>query len=259
MKTGIDIVKKYPEIMIIHHNLPGKAVVKKNIGVHHLILPLSGLVKVKTLGRSYRFGPGKMIYIPSDCPHEFESSRTGSGERIVALIQDSFWSKSTGKKLAPTLMSNNSLVKELLLHLLINTKTAHHQALSATLVNIIEELIYTVGDQSFGLNHLFAKTSDERVKRALEYISQNSNLKLSMTDVSKISGMSSRNLNRLFSESFGVNPKQLHNKLRMERAAEILKSKKMNVTEVCFEVGFESLSQFIKAFKKTTGKLPSEV
>lgn len=259
MKKGIDIVKKLPEIFIVHHNLPGKKVKKENDGVHHLIIPISGQVKVETGGTTHRFGPTKMIYIPSGCPHEFESSSSGSGERLVALIEDQFWKSESDSKLGPTLLNTNTLVKELLLHLLLSKKSSHHKSLAATLVAVISDLVTELGDQSFRIEHILAKTVDERLKKALHFLVESASEKYSASELARASGMSSRNLSRLFSENFGVNPKQMHSKLKIDLATELLKEKKLNVTEVCFEVGFSSLSQFTKSFKKSSGKLPSEV
>ncbi len=46
-------------------------------------------------------------------------------------------------------------------------------------------------------------------------------------------------------------------KLRMERAAELLKSGKCNVTEAAMEVGYNSLSHFSQAFCQTMGCCPA--
>lgn len=45
-------------------------------------------------------------------------------------------------------------------------------------------------------------------------------------------------------------------KLRMERAAELLRSGKYNVTEAALEVGYSSLSHFSQAFCQTMGRCP---
>jgi AraC-like DNA-binding protein len=46
-------------------------------------------------------------------------------------------------------------------------------------------------------------------------------------------------------------------KLRMERAAELLKSGKYNVTEAALEVGYSSLSHFSQAFCQSMGCCPA--
>lgn len=46
--------------------------------------------------------------------------------------------------------------------------------------------------------------------------------------------------------------------LRIARASEMLSQNKMNVTQVAFEVGYQSLSHFSKAFAQETGMTPSQ-
>jgi signal transduction histidine kinase/DNA-binding response OmpR family regulator len=45
---------------------------------------------------------------------------------------------------------------------------------------------------------------------------------------------------------------------RLQRAANLLSQKAANISEIAFQVGFESLSYFAKTFKEKFGKLPSE-
>jgi len=63
-------------------------------------------------------------------------------------------------------------------------------------------------------------------------------------------------LSRIFSREVGLTiPQFLRNK-RMERAAELLRSGRYNVTEAATEVGYSSLSHFSKAFCETIGCCP---
>jgi AraC-like DNA-binding protein len=64
-------------------------------------------------------------------------------------------------------------------------------------------------------------------------------------------------LSRTFSSEMGVTIPQFLRKLRMERAAELLKSGDYNVTEAAMEVGYNSLSHFSQAFCQTMGCCPA--
>jgi AraC-like DNA-binding protein len=54
-----------------------------------------------------------------------------------------------------------------------------------------------------------------------------------------------------------MTPKQAITFHRIEKAKELLQ-KNQSVTDVAYEVGYSSLSQFITTFRSLTGKLPSE-
>ncbi|MEI9810907.1 MAG: AraC family transcriptional regulator [Bacteroidota bacterium] len=61
---------------------------------------------------------------------------------------------------------------------------------------------------------------------------------------------------RLFKNIYGQTPYQYLKMVRIEKAKGLLKKGK-SVTDVCFSVGFESVSSFTGFFKKITGFTPS--
>jgi AraC-like DNA-binding protein len=69
-------------------------------------------------------------------------------------------------------------------------------------------------------------------------------------------GCSQFYLSRIFSREVGLTIPQYLRNLRMERAAELLRSGRYNVTEAATEVGYASLSHFSKAFCETIGCCP---
>ncbi|MEN7551657.1 AraC family transcriptional regulator [Rapidithrix thailandica] len=61
---------------------------------------------------------------------------------------------------------------------------------------------------------------------------------------------------RLFKKIYGKTPHQYLTSVRIEKAMELLQANKP-VSEVCYLVGFESLSSFSGLFKRIVGKAPS--
>ncbi|MFN3839416.1 MAG: ATP-binding protein, partial [Cyclobacteriaceae bacterium] len=57
----------------------------------------------------------------------------------------------------------------------------------------------------------------------------------------------------------GLSPSAFIRKLKLQRAAQLLSAKAAPVSQVAYQVGYENLSHFSKAFKEEFGKLPSEV
>ena len=62
---------------------------------------------------------------------------------------------------------------------------------------------------------------------------------------------------RRVKKHFGQSPSILIRKYRLERAAELLRDREGNVTEVCYAVGFSSLSYFTRRFREHYGVTPS--
>lgn len=72
-------------------------------------------------------------------------------------------------------------------------------------------------------------------------------------------GMSYSSLYQWLKVNADDTPQAIIKRMRMEKALELLKQGRSNVSEVCFAVGFSSLSNFSKSFKAQFGILPSQV
>ena len=69
--------------------------------------------------------------------------------------------------------------------------------------------------------------------------------------------LSEFHFHRLFRASFGETPHDFVTRLRMDRARQMLACER-SVTEVCFEVGYESLGSFSSKFRAQFGRSPAE-
>jgi AraC-like DNA-binding protein len=69
--------------------------------------------------------------------------------------------------------------------------------------------------------------------------------------------LSEFHFHRLFRATFGETPHDFLTRLRMDRARQMLASER-SVTEVCFEVGYESLGSFSSKFRAQFGRSPVE-
>ena len=69
--------------------------------------------------------------------------------------------------------------------------------------------------------------------------------------------MSKETLRRKCQASFEVSPFAHIQKVRLQQAKLLLEQDKMNVSEVAYALGFDSLSSFSKSFKKYYGLSPS--
>ena len=63
-------------------------------------------------------------------------------------------------------------------------------------------------------------------------------------------------LSRTFTRETGLTLSQWLRRARLERAAELLRTRKCNVTEAALEVGYSSLSHFSQAFREMFGCCP---
>ena len=100
------------------------------------------------------------------------------------------------------------------------------------------------------------RVARERVGRAKELLARDLANPLTLEALGQEVGCSPFYLSRSFSREVGLTIPQYLRKLRMERAAELLRTGRYNVTEAATEVGYSSLSHFSKAFCETIGCCP---
>jgi AraC-like DNA-binding protein len=100
------------------------------------------------------------------------------------------------------------------------------------------------------------RLAQERVEQVILLLQQNLAAPLSLEELGRKIGCSHFYLSRIFSAQTGHTLSQHLRQLRMERAAELLKSGRHNVTEAALEVGYNSLSHFSAAFHETFGCCP---
>ncbi len=103
-----------------------------------------------------------------------------------------------------------------------------------------------------------AQSSDvyERLCRAREFIDLCYDLPLNLEQISSQACFSRFHFLRLFREAFDKTPHQYLVARRIEKAKELLSSHELRVTDICFEVGFQSLGSFSSLFHKYVGQPP---
>ncbi|CAB4243451.1 Transcriptional regulator containing HTH domain, AraC family [Methylacidimicrobium sp. AP8] len=95
-----------------------------------------------------------------------------------------------------------------------------------------------------------------RVERAQEYLREHLAEPLCLQSLAREVGCSPFYLSRIFSEQTGETLPGYLRRLRMEKAAELLRAGGHNVTEAAMAVGYSSLSHFSKAFCRVMGCCP---
>ena len=104
----------------------------------------------------------------------------------------------------------------------------------------------------------FVSERDENIKKVMAYVEENLQNKISLKDLAGICLMSEKYFCSFFKKQTNLTPIEYINRVRISKACDLLSLSTMNVTEISLECGFESLSYFIRQFKKITGVSPSE-
>lgn len=98
----------------------------------------------------------------------------------------------------------------------------------------------------------------QKINKVFDYIFQNFRQDIALTDVSNIAYMSPAAFCRFFKLKTNRTLIDFVNEVRIGHAAKLLIEGKHNVTEACFNSGFNNLSNFNKHFKNIKGMSPRE-
>ena len=96
------------------------------------------------------------------------------------------------------------------------------------------------------------------VQKAREYIDQHKTEQLSLADVAKAAGASVFHFCKVFHKSTGLKFTDYVARVRLEDARTQLLNPSRRISEVAYDVGFQSLTQFNRTFKRVFGQSPTD-
>lgn len=97
------------------------------------------------------------------------------------------------------------------------------------------------------------------VTASRKWIDENSQEDLSLASVARTVNMSAHYFGEMFRKATGLTFVDYVARVRIEKAKTLLQNPNLRISEIAFQVGFQSLSQFNRSFKKLAGLSPKEV
>lgn len=138
-----------------------------------------------------------------------------------------------------------------------DTKPIQFQtAIEQTFSSIILELFRRSQKVSLAEKAQLGRDSFSRAEKVLEYVAEQYYESQSLAGAAGMAHLSTRQFTNICRRISGRSFAQYVNDVRTKRAAELLKSTDMPVSAIAFEVGFEELSTFYRAFKKRHATSP---
>ena len=96
------------------------------------------------------------------------------------------------------------------------------------------------------------------VARARQFIAQNKSESLSLSAVAKAAGASVFHFCKIFKKATGLKFTDYVARVRLEDARKRLANPNLRISEIAYEVGFQSLTQFNRTFRRIVGQSPSD-
>lgn len=127
----------------------------------------------------------------------------------------------------------------------------------ASMITLLQSFAEQLGRHAESLQIIEEGREPAAIAKARRYIHEHLDNALPLGAVAHEAGLSESHFCRLFKEATGLTLTDYVNRCRIERAKKELLRSDRRISEVAFEVGYQSLSQFNRSFAKITGQSPT--
>jgi AraC-like DNA-binding protein len=223
------------------------------------------------------FSSGDIFFIGSDLPHEIINAEeftkdctSGLSHAIVAYFNKDVFSKGfynlresskintlikkAGRGIKVTGNTNKVIAKKM--DELV-TKKDFERIIGLIeilhFLSISDELEYFVCE---GYQGKMTDNTSDRLSKVFNYVSINYNEDITLEAIAKVANLTPPAFCRMFKQKTKLCFFSYLNEIRISNACKILTETGYNVSEVAFNCGYRTLSNFNKFFKKSTGLSP---
>jgi YesN/AraC family two-component response regulator len=121
---------------------------------------------------------------------------------------------------------------------------------------LLQQLLLAIVQNIRKQNQNYATST--KVERVIQYIHQNSNHKVTLAELAAMVQLSPTYLSRVFKDITGYSLTEFLNRIKVDKAKELMSEGNMKVKEVAEAVGFNDEFYFSRIFKRIEGISPSE-
>jgi len=183
------------------------------------------------------------------------------GDRVIGLLQTGqiFYKKPTEAQFEKVVkqVGNGDIKRDELKEAYFEGKVFPKEQYQSVvkLLNIFAEHLSMVSNQT-----VVQQTNSEppMIVKAKEYILNHHGDDISLGQVATASHTSIFYFCKLFKKATGINFTEYLSRVRIEKAKNLLLNPNLRISEIAYEVGFQSLTHFNRVFKKLLGQAPTE-
>lgn len=130
---------------------------------------------------------------------------------------------------------------------------------SIRLLDILRRLAHTSDKEVLSSTDMrqFTQENSHRIDTVLKFISDNYDNYITLKDVAEIACMTTNSFCRYFKRMTNKSFTQFLNVVRIRNASRLLVQENMPISEVCYLVGYKSISNFNRQFKQIMGCTPN--
>jgi AraC-like DNA-binding protein len=224
------------------------------------------------------FEPGNLFLIGSDQNHIFKSDSKyfdediAQGSRSISIffgmksLGDGFFELEETRSIRDLINRADQCIKfepEFAHYIGVKIKELHHQTRFQRFLKILSILNELSNTEQY--EYLTAVTnshppSDKESKRiddVINYILTHYHDDISLEKIAGVANYSKASFCRFFKQRTRKTFSEFLNEVRISKACKALRNSDLNISQICYESGFNNISNFNRQFKEYTGVTPS--
>jgi len=214
---------------------------------HQIVFPFEGILQTKVVGSQFVIPHIGMLFIPANTSHESFVMTDTKFIGIYLNPKNDFNYPNQTKAISVT-----PFLRELILHL--NHSTTDAGISQEEIKNLLDVLIDHIC-RSGTYNMKLLVPSDRRLMLIFKALFENPQRDTKLTDWAEQVGASERTLSRLFMRELGMSFPLWRQHLRLVSSLSLLETK-LSIQEIAYNVGYNSDSSYIFAFKSLFKQTP---
>lgn len=190
-----------------------------------------------------------IVILPKGCSYNWECTKSGH----YSIIE--FESEATASAPVPFPVKNGEKIRKMFKELEYK-RNLQGRMIEAESIRDTYSILLEIA--ALGTERYIPNSKRQQLQPAVEYISQNYNKNITNDTLASITGVSTVYFRKLFTQIMGTSPIVYVKQFRIKKAKEMLKSDYGTLTDIAQSLGYSSLYDFSRDFKKHTGVSPSK-
>ena len=230
-------------------------------------LVYGGSASIVVNDKHYAVKEGDVVFIPQYAAHQFQAKKDG-----LKTLEVKFSTQDPEMLELLSHIDHHFSVKDKQLYTLFGriVEEGLHQSLGyKTMCDalLVESLTLMMRYCSNATPELEASrikfpetpaSTSPAIQAANEYIFRHINTNFSIVDLAKGCGYNQDYLYRTIKKAFGISAIQYVNQLRFEQAKRLMEHTDLSLSEIAWNLGFDSIQYFSKFFRQHAGTSPTE-
>ncbi len=241
--------------------LAGRIVDNRKVGrsIHGLLYIWSGETKFWENGKhTVTVGDGELLFIPKNAKYKMQYSKNNT---TFVLVNFNMFD-SEGYDLALfdriTVVGKDDETRRIasVMAKLEITGASEGPAAYFRRKELVYRLLSRIFEDNFPL--FTGQQRYPQIFKGVLLLKQSYLENIPITKLAEACNISVSSFRELFKKQYGMSPLQYRNRLRINRAKELLSEGGCTVAEAAFASGFENIGYFCNCYKKITGETPSK-